>query len=521
MALQLNAHAARLGAAERGRWANLKWLLTAAIFALCVAPTFISYGPYQFRWDDSDYMQRAIAANRAFWSGDVHGLGAAMVGWHTPVMTLMNLPWARSASRDAVGQSFVMLAGVTALCAALCLYLLLRVGVKPILLAIASACVGASLGPYQAGEHARYMHDLATAFLSDGLLAWLALAAVLLVPYEATIPCPSGKSALARGVLCASIFSLGALTKVSFCYFIVLTLPLVLFISLRRDGVRIVRAWLAGFFCIAVPTGLYFLRYGRSAFATAGSASFGKLGAIYHVSLLRFLDDNILESPGLVLSIALFAAAVVYVISKRRPNPFRPDCIALWIMVGFVLITLAAPARLIRYLFPGIVALPFLVSIVMSDREDSLSASRAGLVSGLVLVVLLTAAVPMRNRPYEWSLAPAEAVLAQANRCGAKNVLLATDSATLNPFLLNLAAELSSSKIPIDTLAFHAISSVPIQDDFVAMSKSDMVAFQDATRLRLNFTNVRVVEYRQYMQRSSSDPIRVGDDTTLYSKACN
>jgi len=54
-----------------------KWLPLAAIFAVCVAPTFISYRPYVFRWDDSGYLQRSIALSRAFWSLDVHGMDAA------------------------------------------------------------------------------------------------------------------------------------------------------------------------------------------------------------------------------------------------------------------------------------------------------------------------------------------------------------------------------------------------------------------------------------------------------------
>lgn len=61
-----------------------KWLVAGALFAFCVAPTFVSYQPYLFRWDDSDYLRRSIAVSRAFWSGNVHGLGAAMVSIRPP-----------------------------------------------------------------------------------------------------------------------------------------------------------------------------------------------------------------------------------------------------------------------------------------------------------------------------------------------------------------------------------------------------------------------------------------------------
>jgi len=497
------------------------WLVAAASFALCVAPTFISYKPYEFSWDDSDYLLRAIAVNRAFWSADVHGLGAAMVSWHTPAMTFMGLPWGHLASSDAPGDCFVTLATVIALLAALCFYLLLRIGVKPVFLVVAGVCVGASLGPYQAGAHANHVHDLATRFLSDNLFAWVTLAAVLLIPYEARTPCPSIRSAVVRGILCAAIFSLGALTKVSFFYFMGLIVPLLLFIRFHYSGIRSAMAWLIAFVCGIASTAVYFLRYGHSAFAEGRAASFGGLADFYHVPLRQFLADNILESPGLVVSLALLAAAGIYLALKKRPSPLHPDFIAVLIMIGYGVIVFASANKEIRFAFPVIVGLPFLISILLSNKEDSAPAPMAGLVAGLVLLGLAAAALPTRSRPYQQSLASAQAVLAQAAQCNANNVLLATDSPSLNIFLMNLTSELSSSQTSIRTLAYQAMSGAPIQDDFAEISNSDMVVFQDAARLRPKFTNQRVPEYQQYIQRVDPVPIRVGDDTNVYATRCN
>ena len=134
-----------------------RWFVLAALFAFCVAPTFISYQPYVFAWDDSDYLLRSIAVSRAFWSGNPNGLGA-MVSIRPPAMTFLGLPWGPLASWDAAGKCFVTLAAVTSLLAAICLYLLLRIGVKPLFLVAASACVLASLGPYpwRASVHGPY-----------------------------------------------------------------------------------------------------------------------------------------------------------------------------------------------------------------------------------------------------------------------------------------------------------------------------------------------------------------------------
>ena len=148
---------------------KLKWLAVATLFAFCVGPTFISYRPYEFMWDDADYLERAVAVSRAFWSWNLHGIGSAMVGIHPPAMTLLGLPWGPMTSWDGASNCFLSLAAATSALAALCLYLLLRIGAKPIFLATASVCVVAAIGPYPAGAR---MREIATGFMADSLLAW-------------------------------------------------------------------------------------------------------------------------------------------------------------------------------------------------------------------------------------------------------------------------------------------------------------------------------------------------------------
>lgn len=76
------------------------------------------------------------------------------IGDHGPVMGALGLPWGPLASWDAAGKCFVTLAALTAFFVAICLFLLLSVGLKPGYLMIASACVFAALGPYLTGEKA-------------------------------------------------------------------------------------------------------------------------------------------------------------------------------------------------------------------------------------------------------------------------------------------------------------------------------------------------------------------------------
>ena len=497
-----------------------KWWVAPALFAFSMAPTFISYQPYLFRWDDSDYLQRAIAASRAFWSGNFNGLISAMVSLRPPAMTLLGLPWGPLASWDAAGKCFITLAAVISLLAALCLYLLLRIGVKPLFLVAASGCVVASLGPYPPGATA---HADATAFLADSLMAWTALAAVLLIPYEARSHCPSIRGAVARGILWGGILSLGTMTKVTFLYFIVFIIPMLFFIRLRRSGLRSAMvAIIACTYCLA-PTYAYWVLWGRPAIDHARASSFGRVADFYYVPLLQFLGSTFRESPGLALSGVLTSAVLVYVVIKRRFMPSWPDFLALLIMMGFGIVVLAAPNREIRFAFPAIIGLPFLAGILMSG-EGPTPARRgsAALAAGLVFCGLLAAGVPTRDRANRQCLSRCDAVLAQAARCKAQRILLATDSPTLNQKLMELAIEVSASgaSVKVGSLANRAMSGVPIEADFHTISESDQIIFQDRKALSPPFTNQRASEYERYLRQIGHIPIRIGDDVSVYSMRC-
>lgn len=499
-----------------------KWLVVAAIFALCVAPTFISYQSYVFQQDDADYLYRAIAVSRAFWSGNVHGIGVAMISIRPPVMTLMGLPWGSLPTWQAAGNCFITLAAAISLLVALCLYLLMRIGVKPFFLVAASLCVFASMGPYPAGANA---HATATAFMADSLFAWTALAAVLLVPYEARTHCQSMRGAILRGVLWASILSLGAMTKLNFLYFVVLIVPTLILIRLRHEGLRSALTSLIAFGCWSAPSAFYLVHWGRLAFENAKASSFGGLARYYNIPLFQFLGRRIRESPGMVLSFALMAAALIYLAIKKRANLWGPDVLAFLYLIGFAIIVLAAPNREIRFSFPAIVALPFVTAILMSGKEQPVASRSAALAAGLVFCGLLAAGVPMRHRPDQESITRSDAVLAEAAACHAKSILFATDSATLNPNLMHVAIEVSGSGAPVcvdqvDSLTYDAIYSTPIIESFHKIDKADEVVFQDRGNLGAQWPNQRVSEYERYILQRDYHPARVGGDVTVYTVRC-
>lgn len=490
----------------------------AALFVLCIAPTFISYRPYQFEWDDSDYLRRSITVSRSFWSGDVHGVGA-MVSIRPPAMTLLGLPWGPLTSWDAAGKCFVTLGVVTSLLAASCLCLLLRIGVKPIWLAVASLCVGASLGPYPPGGNA---HVTATGFLADSLLAWTTLAALLLIPYEARIHNPSVRNAVGRGVLCATVLSVGTMTKLNYLYFVGLIVPALFLIRRRNSGAKSALAELSAFFLWSSPCWFYLLRWGGPGFANAKLASFGPVAKFYYVPLVQFLGNTARETPGLAVSLLLIGAALAYSVITRPIGVRWPDFLALVILIGYGVLALSSVNRQIRYEFPVVVALPFLVAILATGKGVPVPPRRAALLAVVASLALVVAAIPTRHRPSAQCLSRSDVVLARAEQCNAKRIMLATDSPTLNAPLMILAAELSSPRFSpkIDSLAYQAMTNVPIDDDFRVMNQYDQLVFQDWDALTPPFTNQRVSDYERYLQLRGYTSARVGKDVTVYSTGC-
>ena len=274
--------------------------------------------------------------------------------------------------------------------------------------------------------------------------------------------------------------------------------------------------------CCSAPAAFFLLRWGRLAFDNAKAASFGKLAGFYYTPLLQFLGDTIRQSPGLLLSLVLTIAALTYVLIKRRAVLWEPDFLALLIIVSFSVVLLASSSRLIRYALPVIVAAPFLAGMLISPKDEPVSRRFAILLAGLVFCGLLAASVPARHRASRESLSKCDAVLTEATKCNARRILMATDSPTFNKNLMDLAMEFWATRtsVEVDTMPYHAVYGLPIEEDFHAIDHSDEVVFQDKDELNPPFTNQRVSEYERYVQRSEYDPIRVGNDLTLYSVRC-
>ena len=489
-------------------------MIAIAAFLFCVAPTFISYRSYIFQWDDANYMMRAVQVSRNLWKGDMDWVLAAMVGAHTPAMTLLGLPWGPLRSWQSTGDCFIALGAAISLMVGASLYLLLRIGVKPCYLVAASACVFASIGPYPTGSP---LHKDATGFLSDGLLAWTVFAALLLIPYEARLHRSTIRGSVLSGVVWGLIFCLGVATKLSFLYFVVLLIPVLLFIKVRNSGwARASTAAVALAFC-ATPIVLYLVQWGRPAFDLAKESSFGETARFYYVPLSQFLLHAVRESPGLLPSFLFVIAGLTVGFIRRQLSQHWPELLALLIILGYTIIVFASPNREMRFALGAIVALPFLVGILLSGTENVVPQRFATAAAVLAICVLVAASVPMRLRPDRQSISRSNAVLAIAARINARSIILATDSPTLNDPLLILAREFSTSRVSDSaTIAYRASLGTSIEDDYRILSGYDLVVLQDYEVLSPPFTNQRVRQYERYVQQSGYGPIRAADDIDVY-----
>jgi len=441
----------------------------------------------------------------------------AMVSIRPPVMTLLGLPWGPLASWDAAGKCFITLTAFTAFFAALCLFLLLRVGLQFLYIVIASACVFAALGPFPVGSD---VHSQASGFMADSLFAWIAFAAVLLIPYEAASPASSTRGALVRGILWAVILLTGAMTKVSFFYFIALIVPALFAIRMRHSGLRSAFVALISLAICSVPAALYWLRYGLPALKNGLAASFGHDAPFYYVPLSRFLSLTVRSSPGILLSLLVAIASIVYLVVKPRGIAWGTNILPLLITIGYCAITFASRNREIRFSFVGIIAPLFLIGILMSGKTLAVPRGSATIAATLVFCFFAAAGVPMLRRSRRESIARSEAVLAQAIDSNAKRVLLATDSSSLNDSLMKVAMAVSPSQPHVETgtLAWRAALGIPIESDFRDLRESDLIVFQSKEALDAPFTNQRVSEYEQYARQLSSDaPTKVADDIRIYS----
>ena len=287
---------------------------------------------------------------------------------------------------------------------------------------------------------------------------------------------------------------------------------------MRYSGLRSAWVTLASFCACSLPVIIYYLRYGKLALHNGVAASFGHDAPFYHIPLSRFLGSAVRQSPGLLLGWIFVIACIVYWIVKRRDIALGANVIPLLIIIGYCTTSLASSNREIRFLFPGIIALPFLIGILVSAKANVVPRGSAIIAAILVFCCLAAAGLPMLHRADRQSIAKSEIVLGQAVEVNAKRVLLATDTSSLNLELMNLAIAISSPPRPVetDTLAWDAAFGASVDDDYRKIRDSDLIVFLNGGP---PVTNQRVSEDEQYARQYFGDvPIKIVDGIRMYGR---
>ena len=168
------------------------------------------------------------------------------------------------------------------------------------------------------------------------------------------------------------------------------------------------------------------------------------------------------------------------------------------IVAGYWIIAFTSENREVRFFFPGLIALPFLIGLLLPGKVTALPTRSAALAAMLFFCCLAMATVPMLHRANSQSAHRSEEVLDQALQSGAKRVLLATESSTLNQFSMRLAIAVSSTQPSMLADACPWVGeSRPIQKiDFRMIRGSDLIVFQN--KENLDFASPRIPQFEQY-----------------------
>src|SRR5262249_33682382 len=149
---------------------------------------------------DAYLLKQAICVSRAAYQSKLQQVDKCMQQLdRSPIMTFLGLPWGRSATVESgLGLLVFSLALLTWFFVFLVLGILFRLGIPLHLILLAG--LAEYLNPVFPGWWAGK-------YYADGLLSWIVLATVLLVPFEARFPIETKRDLILRGALWGSLAS--------------------------------------------------------------------------------------------------------------------------------------------------------------------------------------------------------------------------------------------------------------------------------------------------------------------------
>lgn len=446
--------------------------IPAATFFFLISRSVVGFANYLMTWDDLYLFHRAICVHNA-----VYGLNLrAMVSCYenlskSPILTVVTLPWGTAASGEAaIPLGLVGLAILTWIVALLAYRTAASSGASPWVMAAAALSVW--FNPFLTSNGG--------VFLSDILLAWTVLLTLLLIPLELA-DSPKGWAADAmRGALWGFAFDVGALTKVTFGYFLIPVLAAVIFIRLRRCGMRSLLLTVSAALICLSPSILVWSFFGRSFLQHAVEASFGGLTPFYAAKALGW--KGYLRQYAAVCAYGLAPLILLAVYFIRRVS----RCDRIWLRIlpiglilGYLGLCALSSNQDFRFAMPVMIALPLMCAAVPSGLPGRRAQPGILLYLSLLLAGVLVS-IPMMGRADLTYVRYAGALLDRISQPRAV-ILLATDDPHLNVETFLLAGEIRSGlglNLDIGTLVYDIEHERTLDYSLHRMDSADYILFK-------------------------------------------
>lgn len=469
--------------------------LRPLVFMAALAPLAIAGTSGKPMWDDAFFLERAVCVNRAAFALSAHGVWRCIGNMSkSPIMALLLLPAGPLTAGDGqLGVATFMLASCTLALAALLGWMILRSG-APLSTVIAAGVAIAFCNP---------IRKAGAPFLVDGPFAIL-VAVTLLMPFlEMGVPNCPGWSAVRRGFLWGAVFGVGVLSKVTFCYFAVLTGPLVVIASLHRSGARATRDKLLAATAVGLIPLIIFIRLGPLYLSHGYQSALGEVAAQYGAErpFWRALADLISSTGGAYWFIcaSLLAAAVFMV--RRAPERLAVAMATWCILLAYLFIVSLSRNEDPRFLWVVWVSLP--VSAAAATAWGSKTPAEGKISSSLICAVIVLASAPMFSRFDFQKVREAEQLLRTLKSDRPARVEIASDPPFLNINTFQLARQIASNdlqNVEVSTVIYDEVTGRSAQFSLEKLRTADFTVFPawSSTPAGPSFTNRHAKRFLEF-----------------------
>jgi len=460
-----------------------------------VSPGILSYSPYTIMWDEAFYAHRIVCMNRELYSLSLQGMAGCLAGAHkAPIIQLVGLPWGRAGSTEAgIGLAFVGLAFLNFALALLTYRVCVRACIAPWCLTLAGAGIG--LAPL--------VRESGGSLMTDVLVAWCSALSVMLIALEFRTRDDGRASSFFRGGLWAAVLTIGSLAKMTFVFFAVVSVPILVYARWRRCGRQAAFFTLFGGLVFAVPGMMVWVFCGRAVIDFGFLASFSKTAALFGVPGLtpagyiwRFFSG---------LGFALMPVAALLVLFLRGILAERVRLLPVAIVLGYLLVAAMGQNQEARYTITIAVALP--LALAWNSLPSPRSSFDSAHFLGGLLVALLVA-IPMVARPRLEPIRHGEELLLALSRGRLATFMIATDGPQYNIETLQLARQIGGASLQpvyLDTLVYDAINKRTLEDGYERMAQANYVLFLKARfPAGPDWSRQWAAQYRTYAERHGS-----------------